>query len=150
MTTRILTVCLGNICRSPTAEGVLKGMAEARGIALEVDSAGTSAAHLGEPPDLRARETAAQHGFDLSDQRARQVTKADFTRFDLILAMDGNTLFKLQSIAPPNATAELKTYLGAAGLSGDVPDPYYTGAFEDCFALIAQGSEALLARIRKS
>lgn len=127
---------------------MLRGLAAERRMKMEVESAGTSAAHEGDAPDLRARDIAAAHGYDLSDQRARQVTKADFTNFDLILAMDANNLFKLQSIAPPNATAELKTFLAAAGMKGDVPDPYYSGQFKETFKLIETAAAEILTRLR--
>lgn len=148
MTTKILIVCLGNICRSPTAHAILRSLAlERRGI-LSVDSAGTSEAHLGEIPDLRAREVALNAGYDMSDIRARKIRKSDFSTFDLILAMDQNILFKLQTTAPSNATSEIKGFLAAAGTPGDVPDPYYAGNFGQVLRQIETASHAILERVR--
>ncbi len=150
MTTKILVVCLGNICRSPTAHAVMRDLAAANGADIQVDSAGTSGFHNGEPPDLRARETAEAHGHDMSDIRSRQVTKSDFTRFDQILAMDANTLFKLQAIAPTNATAQLSTYLAAAGDEGDIEDPYYAGNFEAVFTKIKTAATQIISKKSKA
>jgi len=149
MTTKILVVCLGNICRSPTAHAVLRDLAASKGLSISVDSAGTSGFHNEEPPDLRARETAEAYGHDMSDIRSRQVHKSDFTNFDQILAMDANTLFKLQAIAPPNATATLATYLGAAGGQGDVEDPYYSGNFDAVFNVIKTAAEHIVSKNAK-
>lgn len=142
---RILFVCLGNICRSPTAEGVTRKLAEARGLSIEIGSAGTGAWHVGGPPDARMTEAAARRGVDLSSQRARQVSSDDFYRFTHIFAMDGQNLADLKAIRPPDATAELALFLG----KGDVPDPYYGGAegFEDVLNLVEAGAAALLDRL---
>lgn len=139
--TRILCVCLGNICRSPTAEAVLaRHLPQA-----EIDSAGTSDWHIGDPPYGPAQEAAAQRGYDLSLQRARQVTVADFAQFDLILAMDASTEGKLKALAPANARAALRLYLDPVG-GGDVPDPYYTRDFGEALDLIEDGARAWAAR----
>src|SRR5215472_1680864 len=128
---RILFVCLGNICRSPTAEGVLRALAarEAPELSIEVDSAGTAAYHAGEPPDPRTRQAAARRGYDLTAQRARIVEPLDFERFDLILAMDRENLRTLQRRAPPGAQERLRLFLEFAPEPGpaEVPDPYYGG-----------------------
>ncbi|HEX3951732.1 MAG TPA: low molecular weight protein-tyrosine-phosphatase [Steroidobacteraceae bacterium] len=124
---RVLFVCLGNICRSPTAEGVLRYLAarEAPGLVLEIDSAGTADYHIGAPPDPRSRRAALARGIDIGDLRARQVTAADFLRFDLILAMDRDNLRGLEAIRPGNARAGLKPFLEYAPQTKlrDVPDP---------------------------
>jgi protein-tyrosine phosphatase len=139
--TRILFVCLGNICRSPLAEGILRAMARDRP-EIEVDSAGTAAWHVGKAPDPRSVAIAARHGIDISSLRARQVSRDDFSRFDLILAMDDANLEDLRAIAPVGARAQLRRFL-----ERDVPDPYYGGesGFADVHAMLEQGCAALLA-----
>lgn len=151
-TPRILFVCMGNICRSPTAEGVFCAMAEAAGVAVEVDSAGTGGWHVGEAPDRRATAAAAQRGVDLSRQRARQAGVADFHEFDHILAMDRDNLADLKAIMPRDARAELRLFLDYAPDQPvrAVPDPYYGGpqGFERVLDLIAAASAGLLERLR--
>ncbi|HEY2781275.1 MAG TPA: low molecular weight protein-tyrosine-phosphatase [Steroidobacteraceae bacterium] len=152
---RILFVCLGNICRSPTAEGVLRSLAarEAPGLALEIDSAGTADYHVGAPPDPRSRHAAKKRGIDIGSLRARQVSAADFLRFDLILAMDRDNLRELEAIRPDNARADLKLFLEYAPQtkSRDVPDPYSggEGAFEEVLDLTTAASRGLLAALQK-
>jgi protein-tyrosine phosphatase len=116
-------VCTGNICRSPTMEGVLRSMAASRGWDTTVDSAGTEGWHAGEPPDPRTVEAALARGYRLDGLRARKVTLADFTDFDLILAADRGHLAKLRDLAPPRSRAKLRLFLGEA----DLADPYYGG-----------------------
>ncbi|CAD5108804.1 low molecular weight protein-tyrosine-phosphatase [Zestomonas carbonaria] len=149
----ILFVCMGNICRSPTAEGVFRHKLEQAGLLgrVQVDSAGTGDWHVGKAPDGRSQSAAAQRGYDLSDLRARQVVAADFRRFDLILAMDHDNLARLQALQP-NDGAELDLFLRRYRLALDeVPDPYYGGVdgFEQVLDLIEQASEALLAEVRQ-
>jgi protein-tyrosine phosphatase len=152
---RILFVCLGNICRSPTAEGVLRALAarEAPELALQVDSAGTAAYHVGEPPDPRARQAAARRGYDLTALRARIVEPRDFERFDLILAMDRDNLQVLRRRAPPAAHERLRLFLEFAPEAGpeDVPDPYYGGpnGFEEVLDLVEAAARGLLAHLRQ-
>jgi protein-tyrosine phosphatase len=124
---KILFVCLGNICRSPTAEGVLRHLST-----LDVDSAGTAGYHAGDPPDPRAQRAARARGIDLSGLRARQIHARDFDRFDLILAMDRANLSALETIRPSAARARLGLFLEFAPHLGirEVPDPYY-GTDED-------------------
>ena len=147
---RILFVCLGNICRSPTAEGVLRWMAarEAPGLQLEIDSAGTADYHIGEPPDRRSQRAALKRGIDISGLRARQVTEHDFDRFDLILAMDAANLRELQAMKPRGARTTLKLFLEYAPQLKlrDVPDPYYgdAAAFEQVLDLAVAASRELL------
>lgn len=150
---KILCLCLGNICRSPTAEAVLRARAEARGLQLSIDSAGTGNWHAGEPPDHRAIAAAARRGYDLSMLRARQITGDDFQAFDLILAMDADNLHDAQSIAPAAPRAELVRFLDYAGMAragarGNVPDPWYSGGFDTVLDLIETASEAILERIK--
>ena len=152
---RILFVCLGNICRSPTAEGVLRMLAarEAPELAIEVDSAGTAAYHAGEPPDPRARQAAARRGYDLTALRARIVEPRDFERFDLILAMDRENLRVLRQRAPAGAHERLRLFLEFALEAGpeDVPDPYYGGpnGFEEVLDLVEAAARGLLAHLRQ-
>jgi protein-tyrosine phosphatase len=151
--TRVLLVCLGNICRSPTAEGVLRQMAaqQAPRLALEIDSAGTGNYHIGAPPDLRSQRAALLRGIDISGLRARQVTEDDFVRFDLILAMDRQNLRELEAMKPANSRASLKLFLEYAPDLNlrDVPDPYYrdAGAFEEVLDLTSAASRGLLASL---
>ncbi|HEV2271649.1 MAG TPA: low molecular weight protein-tyrosine-phosphatase [Steroidobacteraceae bacterium] len=152
---RILFVCLGNICRSPTAEVVFRAVAsrEAPEIVLEIDSAGTAGYHVGELPDQRTRQAAARRGYDLSALRARVVEPRDFESFDLILAMDRENLRALQRRAPPQARDRLRLFLEFAPEAGiaEVPDPYYGGpnGFEDVLDLIEAASRGLVEHLRR-
>jgi len=152
---RILFVCLGNICRSPTAAGVLRVLAarDAPELTIEVDSAGTAGYHVGEPPDPRTRQAAARRGYDLSGLRARIVEPGDFERFDLILAMDRENLQALRRRAPPAAHERLRLFLEFSPQAGpeDVPDPYYGGpnGFEEVLDLIEAATRGLLAHLRQ-
>jgi len=152
---RVLFVCLGNICRSPTAHGVMEGLAASgdHGLRIEVDSAGTGAWHIGHPPDDRSQAAARQRGLDLSAQRARRVELEDFHRFHLILAMDEQNLADLEEMRPSDATAELALLLSyAEGVDlRSVPDPYYGGAngFEQVLDLVEQGCAGLLEELRR-
>jgi len=151
----VLFVCLGNICRSPTAEGVFRKLAADAGLIdrLYIDSAGTAGYHQGAPPDARAMAAASRRGFELSGLRARRVVAGDFERFDLILAMDQDNLADLQREAPDGARAELKLLLEFAADSGapDVPDPYYGGrnGFEQVLDLVSEACAGLLEDVRR-
>ncbi len=149
---RILFVCTGNICRSPTAEGVLLHHARQSGLELIVDSAGTSAEEMGNPPDARARQIAQSRGYVLPDRRARQVRANDFITFDRILAMTETHLRTLERRATAETTARLErfmTYAPERGVS-DVPDPWYGGLadYEQALDLIEAGVEGLLRALR--
>jgi protein-tyrosine phosphatase len=154
---RILFVCTGNICRSPTAEGVMRRLVADAGLdgAVELESAGTGGWHAGEPPDARATAAAARRGIALAGA-ARRVTEEDFERFDLILAMDRENLGELRAVAP-GARARAKVRLlrefdpaSAGGEDLDVPDPYYGGArgFETVLDLVAAACGGLLDDLR--
>ena len=147
MTHRILFVCLGNICRSPSAEGVLRAKAEALGIDLDIDSAGTGDWHVGDAPYGPMQEAAKARGYDLSPLRARQVTVQDFHDFDVIIAMDGSNLSNLARVRPNSAESELVLFTDYAPESGadHVPDPYYTRDFDGCLDLVEVCADGLLA-----
>jgi len=149
---KVLFVCLGNICRSPTAHGVFLQKVAQAGLQsrIEVDSAGTAAYHIGKAPDARATAAAARRGFDLTPLRARQAIAADFGEYDYILPMDEQNLIDLQSISPADYQGHLGLFLAFAGREGDeVPDPYYGGdqGFEDVLDMVEAASEGLLAQI---
>jgi protein-tyrosine phosphatase len=145
---RILFVCTGNICRSPTAEGVLRHLAQEVGIDVHVESAGTGDWHVGQPPDERAQHHARGRGYDLSAQRARQVSRRDFEDFDLIVAMDRGHLEILQQQCPPRHRAKLRMLVKGR----DVPDPYYGGAesFERVLDMVEAGCLGLLHEIKSA
>ena len=144
----VLFVCLGNICRSPLADGLLRDLARARGLALRVDSAGTGDWNLGRAPDPRSQAIATANGLDISDLRARLVTPADFFAFDCIVAMDASNLANLEAMRPEGARARLSRLMDHAPGEGvaDVPDPYYGEAdgFAQTFRLVRAGVEGLL------
>ncbi|RQR39641.1 MULTISPECIES: low molecular weight protein-tyrosine-phosphatase [unclassified Burkholderia] len=150
----ICFVCLGNICRSPTAEGVMRHQVDAAGLAdrIEVDSAGTGDWHVGEPPDTRAQAAARTRGYDLSALRARQVSAADFERFDLLLAMDEANLAELRRRCPPGHRDKVRLLMefapGAAGT--EVDDPYFGGAqgFEQVLDQVERACAGLLDTLR--
>jgi protein-tyrosine phosphatase len=152
---KVLFVCLGNICRSPTAEGVLRHLAaqEAPDLALQIDSAGTADYHIGEPPDPRSQRAALRRGIDISNLRARQVAVEDFAHFDLILAMDAANLRDLQAMQPRRSHATVKLFLEYAPALKlrDVPDPYDrdAAAFEEVLDLTTAASRGLLAVLQK-
>jgi protein-tyrosine phosphatase len=155
MTNRILFVCMGNICRSPTAEGVTRALAERKGVAafFEFDSAGTHGYHIGNPPDARARQAAAKRGYDLSPLKARQVNAFDFDRFDRILAMDRDNLDLLRQACPEEHHGKLGLFLEYASRStnDEVPDPYYGGpeGFERVLDMIEDAADGLLEQFTK-
>ena len=152
---RILFVCLGNICRSPTAEAVVRALAarEAPELGLEVDSAGTAGYHVGEPPDPRMRAAAARRGYDLEALRARIVEPGDFERFDLILAMDRENLAVLHRRMPEQARERVRLFLEFSPQREpeEVPDPYYGGpnGFEEVLDLVEATARELLGYVRQ-
>lgn len=148
MTHRILFVCLGNICRSPTAEGVFRAMAKAEGLRVEVDSCGTGGWHAGAPPNPPAVVAARKRGYDLSALRARQIEVADFTRFDRILVMDRANLRDVRALCPAGGTAP-ELFLTHAPHHGDeVPDPWYTGEYDRTLCMIEDAARGLVAALK--
>lgn len=152
--TKILFVCLGNICRSPLAEGVFRQRVDEAGLSddFEIDSAGTGSWHVGEPPDSRATMVAKEHGVDL-DSRARQVTPEDLERFDHVIAMDRDNLRSLEQMAASSggsAEIQLLRDYDPDRDGADVPDPYYGGVsgFENVYDIVSRSCEGLLAKLR--
>ena len=154
MSYAILFVCMGNICRSPTADGVFRQKVVDNGLSdlVRVDSAGTHNYHPGSPPDTRAQAAAVRRGYDLSALRARQVQAADYAAFDLILVMDQDNLAVLQDDCPPEHQHKLRllTEFCQVQKASVVPDPYYGGAdgFEQVLDLVEDACEGLLAHVR--
>lgn len=151
-TQSVLFVCMGNICRSPTAEAVFRHCTQQAGLDIQVDSAGTIGFHRGSKPDTRAIRAGKKRGYDFSSIRARKVEAEDFERFDLILAMDNDNYQNLQALAPSReAKDKVQLFLRYAQNSdySDVPDPYYGGAkgFELVLDLIEEASQGLLDHI---
>lgn len=153
---KILFVCMGNICRSPSAEAVFRRLVKQAGLEKQwlIESAGTHAYHVGEPPDKRSQQAAMARGYDMRGQRARQVCAEDFERFDWILAMDRQNLRALQQLKPVTGDAQLGLMLDFATTTkwngSDVPDPYYGGpsGFDDVLDRIEQSCEAFLNTYR--
>lgn len=152
---RVLFVCLGNICRSPTAEGVFRALVESQGLTgkIEIDSAGTHAYHVGEGPDPRAQEAAARRGVDLSRQRGRRATAADIEEFDYVLAMDEDNYANLLHIAPMQYESRVRLLMAFAPErpEDEVPDPYFggEGGFDRVLDMIEDAAIGLLADIRR-
>lgn len=146
---RLLFVCLGNICRSPAAEGVFAKKAKEAGLEIIIDSAGTGAWHVGHAPDERMQKAAQGRGYDLSSLRARQVDAGDFYVYDLILAMDESNMADLKEMAPPDGTAKLAMML-SFGAGGEVPDPYYasTDGFAHVLNLLEAASDGLITNLK--
>jgi protein-tyrosine phosphatase len=150
---KVLFVCMGNICRSPTAEGVFQQLVARQGLEqrFEIDSAGTGDWHVGAPPDQRAQQAANLRNIDLSSLRARQVSVDDFTYFDTIIAMDHDNLNQLQRLAPENQRHKIRLLLEYQDgpTNREVPDPYYGGenGFEEVLDLIEAGCENLLGKL---
>lgn len=151
---KVLFVCMGNICRSPTAHGVFRELVRREGLErqVQIDSAGTHAYHVGNPPDLRAQATAEKRGIALSDLRARQVRPEDFEAFDYVIAMDQDNLAALQAMCPPGLEERVRLFLDFAPQrpEREVPDPYYGGprGFEHVFDLVEEAAQGLLTEIR--
>ena len=151
---KVLFVCMGNICRSPTAEGVFRALIEREGLTdvISTDSAGTHSYHIGNPPDPRSQVAARQRGIELSDLRARKAVAADFERFDYVLAMDKDNHTDLAYLCPSNQGDRLHMFLSFAPDCGerDVPDPYFGGGdgFEYVLDLVDAASKGLLDHIR--
>ncbi|MDJ0776232.1 MAG: low molecular weight protein-tyrosine-phosphatase [Gammaproteobacteria bacterium] len=151
---RVLFVCMGNICRSPTAHGIFEALVASHGLQarIQVDSAGTHGYHVGTPPDPRAQATARARGVDLSTQRARRFESRDFLEFDYVIGMDRGNLADMLALRPDNPRAEASLMLDFADEVGEmeVPDPYYGDAgFERVYDLIDSAATGLLSRIRE-
>lgn len=152
---KVLFVCMGNICRSPTAEGIFSHLIEQENLshAIDVESAGTHAYHVGNPPDHRAQATALKRGIDLSKQTARRVSTSDFEYFDYILAMDEDNLLDLEQICPVEHRHKIRLFMEFAPHLNmrEVPDPYYGGAsgFDRVLDMVEEASEGLLKAIRE-
>jgi protein-tyrosine phosphatase len=153
---KILFVCMGNICRSPTAEAAFRRLVQARSLqyVIHIDSAGTHSYHVGEPPDARACAAAAKRGYDLSSLSARRVTADDFREFQYILAMDDENLTLLDAIRPADAIAETRLFMDFSGRYGgqEVPDPYPGGAqgFEQVLDMVEDASVGLMEHLLKN
>lgn len=152
---KVLFVCMGNICRSPTAQGVFEHLVQQEGLSeqIAIDSAGTHAYHVGEQPDRRAQIAALQRGVDLSLQRARRVQDEDFSRFDYVLAMDSDNEQNLLYQCPAEQREKVRRFMSFAPEmnTAEVPDPYYGGAqgFEHVLDLVEAAARGLLQHIRK-
>ena len=151
----VVFVCLGNICRSPSAEGVFQALVDAAELSaqISVDSAGTGGWHVGDPPDGRAMRVGKERGYDLSAQRARQFQMSDFEKFDYVVAMDHSNFENLRRMVPEHFSGELGLMLDYAGRIGEeVPDPYYGGIedYHHVFDLLKPAASGLLAHIRET
>lgn len=147
---KILVVCMGNICRSPTGEAVLRAKAKQLGINVEIDSAGTIGYHQGNPPDERSRQAGERRGYSFKGIRSRKVELQDFAYFDLILAADNDNLSDLQAICPAEHQFKLKLYLSFGDSEQqEIPDPYYGGerGFELVLDLLEDAAESVLRQL---
>jgi len=155
MKKRVLFVCLGNICRSPTADAVFRTLVKQAGLTdrIEVDSAGTGDWHIGHAPDERARQAAESRGYSMEGLRARQVTSQDFERFDAILAMDRANLIDLRKLSPPDYHHKIRLFMDYASEYGvrEVPDPYYGGdeGFYHVLELVESASQHLIEELKE-
>jgi low molecular weight protein-tyrosine phosphatase len=151
----VVFVCMGNICRSPTAEAVFRHFVESAGLSahIDVDSAGTHDYHIGDPPDQRTQRAARQRGYDMGALRGRQVEAGDFHRFDYVLAMDRGNLAILQNLAPPDSGIQAQLFLEFARhhAESEVPDPYYGSedGFERVLDMVEDAAQGLLQEIRQ-
>lgn len=151
---KILLVCLGNICRSPMAEGILRNMISEHGLGWQTDSAGTGNYHVGEQPDKRTMKTMRERGIDISDLRARHLRASDFEEFDLLLAMDANNLQNMRQVAPSRELAKkarlMMDYAPDHALR-EVPDPYFGGeeGFVEVYEMLTEACTDLIADVRR-
>jgi len=153
MKTKVLFVCMGNICRSPTAEGSFRSIVSKQGLSdfFEIDSAGTHAYHIGNPPDKRSQQTARKYSVELSNQRARQVHESDFYYYDYIIAMDTDNIDILKSICPSDSQPEIKLLLDyhTDASFQSVPDPYFEGKFDEVFEMVYAACTSFLENLVK-
>jgi protein-tyrosine phosphatase len=150
---KVLFVCMANICRSPTAEGVFRQVVEKEGLQdrVAIDSAGTGEWHIGAPPDERAQSAATARGYDLSRLRARQVTRVDFAEFDYVLAMDAQNVRDLKRLAPREHAHKIRLFTDFSSTgAGEVPDPYASGpeGFEKVLDLVEDAAQGFLRHVR--
>ena len=149
----VLFICLGNICRSPTAEAVFKKRSTDAGLSIWCDSAGTGGYHIGEPPDSRSAKVGRARGYSFAGQSSRKIETADFEAFDLVLAMDKQNLLALQDICPAHFQHKLKLFLDYAPHTNadEVPDPYYgaAGGFDHVIDLVEMASEGLIRALKQ-
>ncbi len=149
---RVLVVCLGNICRSPLGESILRDFAGAAGLELEVDSAGTGSWHVGDPPDARAIVAGREHGFELADLRARKISAVDLAEFDHVLVADRDTLAKVMRLdrGATKAKVDMLTEYASdpAVVNQDVPDPYYSGRFDPVIALLKDCMSGFVSQLK--
>ena len=151
--TSVLFVCLGNICRSPTAEAVFRHKAELAGLDIQIDSAGTHGYHIGKQPDRRSQNAGVERGYSFKGLKCRRVDEGDFERFDFILAMDNSNLANLHGMSPSQYHDKIKLFLDFANADDkEVPDPYYGGkrGFELVLDLIEEASDGLIAHIKQT
>ena len=143
---KILMVCLGNICRSPLAEGILQHMISERSLPWQVDSAGTASYHVGNSPDARSIKTAKENGIDISTQRSRQLMVSDFGKFDLILAMDAENYNNIKRLMPKNVNTKVEMILNYShpGENRQVPDPYYEGGFDKVYDMLYEACDKVI------
>jgi protein-tyrosine phosphatase len=150
---KVLFVCMGNICRSPTAEGAFRSIVEknSKSQYFEIDSAGTHAYHIGNSPDQRSQQAAINHGVDLSSQRARHVHESDFYYYDYIIAMDSDNLERLKSIQPSESHSKIELMLNYSKehYGASVPDPYYEGKFDEVFEMLYSACTSFFESIVK-
>lgn len=151
MSTRILFVCLGNICRSPAAEGVFRSLSDEAGLDLSIDSAGTAGYHVGNAPYGPMQEAALARGYNLSTLRARQFGAADFTGFDLLIGMDMDNIADMKTKRPNGNTTPIRLFTDYTqdSKASDIPDPYYTRDFAGALTLIEAASHGLIAWLQK-
>ena len=149
MTKRLLFACLGNICRSPLAEGIVRAKAQDAGLELEIDSAGTSGFHAGNPPDARAIVAARIKGYDIEGQTSRMFIAGDFAAFDLIVAMDETNRQDIEALRPSGSTVPvvLMSSFASGAVPIEVSDPYYTGKFEPVIAVLETCADALVSQL---